>query len=157
MKKLSFLLAICFLLTNAQSQNKIELAFTAENNGQYIPIDSIIVKNLTQVGDTTLYAPDTVLVLDYLSGIGNEETHEKYIFYVSQNYPNPFNGMTVFDLNLPDKEDIIITIQDVSGRKLAHYQKILNHGNHSFAFYSAKEELYILTVTGKDKLERGQI
>jgi len=150
MKKLSFLLAACFLLITAHSQNTMELTFTAENNGQYVPLDSIIIKNLTQGGDTTLYAPDTVLVLNYVSGIGNEETNEKYSFSVSQNYPNPFNGKTVFNLNLPDKDDIMITIRDVSGREIARYQKTLNHGNHSFAFYSANEAYYLLTVTGEN-------
>ena len=55
------------LFVSAFCQNTIELTFTAENNGQHVPLDSIFIENLTQGGDTTLYAPDTVLVLDYWS------------------------------------------------------------------------------------------
>jgi hypothetical protein len=40
-------------------------------NGNHQPLDSILIQNLTQVGDTTLYPPDTVLVLDH--GIGIED------------------------------------------------------------------------------------
>jgi hypothetical protein len=32
----------------AFGQNTIELSFTADNNGQYVHMDSIYVKNLTQ-------------------------------------------------------------------------------------------------------------
>ena len=45
------------------------LTFTADNNGQHVPLNSILIENLTQGGDTTLYAPDTVLVLDYVTGM----------------------------------------------------------------------------------------
>ena len=72
----------------------MELTFTAENNGQYVPLDSIFIENLTQGGDTTLYAPDTVLVLDYITSIGDNEAIGENTFSVSQNYPNPFKGKT---------------------------------------------------------------
>ncbi len=51
----------------------MELIFTAENNGLYVPLDSIFIENLTQGGDTTLYAPDTVLMLDYITSIENNK------------------------------------------------------------------------------------
>jgi len=142
-------LALGFILSASGQKPTMELTFSAENNGQYIPLDSILIENLTQGGDTTLYAPDTVLVLDYVSGIGNNKKISENNFSVSQNYPNPFNEKTVFNLNLKDRDAITITVRDVSGREIAHYQKTLNRGNHSFAFYSAKEKLCILTVTGK--------
>jgi hypothetical protein len=52
------------------AQNTITLTFTAEVNGNHQPLDSILIQNLTQGGDTTLYPPDTLLVLDH--GIGIE-------------------------------------------------------------------------------------
>jgi len=39
------------------------LTYTAEDNGEYVQLDSIKVKNRTQDCDTVLYWPDTVLVL----------------------------------------------------------------------------------------------
>jgi hypothetical protein len=53
------------------AQTTITLTFTAEVNGIHQPLDSILIQNLSHGGDTTLYPPDTVLVLDH--GIGIED------------------------------------------------------------------------------------
>jgi len=98
------LILIIGFVTSTFGQNTLELTFTAQNNGQYVPLDSIYVENLAQGGDTTLYAPDTVLVLDYVTSIGNNETIEGNSFFVSQNYPNPFKGKTEVNVYLPEFE-----------------------------------------------------
>lgn len=149
--KAKFLLSILALglMFRAFSQNTIELTFTAENNDQYVPLDSIFIKNLTQGGDTTLYAPDTILLLDYVTGVGESEAIKENTFSVSQNYPNPFNGKTEVNLYLSEMDDIKITIRDILGRELTHYKNTLNRGNHNFAFYSGNEKYYLLTITGK--------
>ncbi len=136
------------LILNAFGQNTIELTFTAENNGQYVPLDSIFIENLTQGGDTTLYAPDTVLLF-YITGIGDNETIEENTFSLSQNYPNPFKGETKVELYLPESDNIKITIRDILGRELVQYENTLEQGNHTFSFYSGNEMYYLLTVTGK--------
>ncbi|MCD4791478.1 MAG: hypothetical protein K8R37_15900, partial [Bacteroidales bacterium] len=117
--KIKILLSILAfgLILNAFSQKPtMEFTFTAENNGQYVPMDSIIIENLTQGGDTTFYAPDTVFVLDYVTSIGNNETIHtdkfgKNTISVSQNYPNPFKEKTKVNLYLPEKDNIEITIR----------------------------------------------
>jgi len=148
-KTLLSVLALGISLSTFSQKPTMELTFTAQNQGQYVPLDSIFIENLTQGGDTILYAPDTVLVLDYVTGIGENETMERNTFAVSQNYPNPFKGKTEVNLFLPEKDDIKITIRDILGRKLAHYENTINRGNHTFAFYSGKEKYYLLTITGK--------
>ncbi len=138
------------LIVSAYSQKgTIELAFAAENNGQYIPLDSIFIENLTQGGDTTLYAPDTGLVLAYVTNISNNLFNAKNTLLISQNYPNPFKKKTEVNLYLSEKDDIKITISDILGRELTHYENTLRRGKHSFAFYSGIEKYYLLTVTGK--------
>ena len=67
----------------------MELTFTAENSGQYIPMDSILIENFRQGGDTTLYIPDTALSLQNTLRINEADFSEKP-FIISQNYPNPF-------------------------------------------------------------------
>ena len=151
-KTLLSILAFGLILNAFGQKPTMELTFTAENNGQYVPMDSIIIKNLTQGGDTTIYAPDTfdtILILDYVSSIDDNEAIWGNKFSVSQNYPNPFKGKTEFNLYLPEKENIEITIRDIMGREHAHYENILTRGNHSFAFYSGNAQYYLLTVTGK--------
>ena len=150
MKKTFSILILCvFSYMSCICQGTILLTFTAENNGQYVPLDSIFIENLTQGGDTTLYAPDTVLVLDYITSIGDNETIGENSFSVSQNYPNPFKGKTEVNLYLPEKEDIKITVRDILGRELAQYENTFKRGNHSFIFYPGNAEYYLLTVTGK--------
>lgn len=142
------LLLVLFVSTFGQKAT-MELTFTAENNGQYVPLDSILIENLTQGGDTSLYAPDTVLVLDCITSIGNNVTNGKNTFSVSQNYPNPFEGKTDVNLYLPEKGHINISVRDILGSELINYENTLNGGNHSFTFYPGNAKYYLLTVTGK--------
>jgi formylglycine-generating enzyme required for sulfatase activity len=147
-KTLLSVLALGLYISAFGQKATMELTFTAENNGQYVPLDSIFIENLTQGGDTTLYSPDTVLILDYVTSIGDKETIDKNTLSVSQNYPNPFKGKTEVNLYLPEKGHIKMTVRDIMGRKLVGYENTLNHGNHSFVFYPGNEEYYLLTVTG---------
>ncbi len=137
------------LIVSVFGQNALVLTFTAENNGQHVPLNSILIENLTQGGDTTLYAPDTVLVLDYITSIGNSETNGENTLSVSQNYPNPFKGKTEVNLYLPEKGHINISVRDILGSELINYENTLNGGNHTFAFHSGNHKYYLLTVTGK--------
>ncbi len=137
------------LTISAFGQNAtMELTFTAENSSLYVPMDSILIVNTTQGVDTMLYAPDTVLVLDYVSGIDNKTTKDGNRFSVSQNFPNPFYEKTKIDLFLPNGEKIKISIRDILGREVAYYKKDLNAGHHSFEFYPSNEKCYFLTATG---------
>ena len=145
---LILVLALGLMISAFGQKPTMEFTFTAENNGQYVPLDSIFIENLTQGGDTTLYAPDTVLSFEYNLGV-NEIDLSYNSFFISQNYPNPFKGKTTVNLYLPKKEDIKINVRDLLGRKLDQYENLLNRGNHSFVFYSGNEKYYLLTVTGK--------
>ncbi|MCD4679000.1 MAG: T9SS type A sorting domain-containing protein [Bacteroidales bacterium] len=135
------------LVVSAFSQKPImEVTFTADNNGQYIPLDSIMIKNLTQSIDTVLYSPDTIFVFDYVVGIDDIKSNKNNTISISQNYPNPFNGTTTVNLYLQDNENVNISIRDILGRELAKYDNTLEQGNHSFIFYSGKEQYYIFSA-----------
>ncbi|MGM0649921.1 MAG: hypothetical protein ACQES1_05365, partial [Bacteroidota bacterium] len=61
MKKLPLLtlsLLACVFTLNAQETS---FTFTANHTCEYAPLDSVLVENLTQGVDTTLYWNDTVL------------------------------------------------------------------------------------------------
>ena len=128
----------------------ISLTFEALHNEQDVTLDRIFIENLTQGGDTTLYAPDNILVLDnYILSIDDYESIGGNAISVSQNYPNPFKEETAINLYVPEDEYIKIDIRDILGRKLAHYENTLNQGNHFFTFYAGSEKQYLLTVSGK--------
>ncbi len=148
-KTLLSILAFVLIVSAFGQRPTMELTFTAEKNGQSIPLNSILINNLTQGVDTTLYAPDTVLMLDYNTSISDNETIEKNTLSVSQNYPNPFTDMTTINLYLPKRGSVKVIIQDIFGRVLADHESTLSFGNHFFAFYPGNEKYYLLTVTGK--------
>lgn len=142
-------IGLLFVIHTKAQNSQIELTFIAENNGQYVSLDSILIENLTQGGDTALYAPDTVLLLDFITNIDNKETSNEGAFSVSQNYPNPFKERTTFNLYLAEKQFIKITVRDILGRKLAKYDNIICKGNNVFAFCCGNEMYYLLTVEGR--------
>jgi uncharacterized protein (TIGR02145 family) len=121
------------------------LTFSAENNGQHILLNSILLENLTLGNDTTLYDPDTVVVLDYIAGISENETDRASVFTVSQNYPNPMQGKTTVNLYLPENDYVFITIRDILGKELMKWENFLNQGKHSITFFPGSENLYFLT------------
>ena len=72
---------------------------------------------------------------------------------VSQNHPNPFDDHTTINVYLPSNEITIISICDVLGREVAHYENMLNSGSHSFVFYSGMEKYYFLSVKTNDDMQ----
>jgi uncharacterized protein (TIGR02145 family) len=148
-KTLLSVLTLTITISAFSQKPTIELTFTSLYKGQYVALDSILIENLTQGGDTTLYAPDTVLVLDYITGINESRQIDEITFTVSQNYPNPFKGRTQVNLYLPEMDDIKLTVRDILGRQMAYYENTLNQGNHNFVFYSGNEKYYLLTINGK--------
>jgi len=71
-KVLLSILALGIIVSAYGQKATLELTFTAVDNATYVQLDSIIVINQTQGGNTVLYWPDTVLVLDY-QGVGITE------------------------------------------------------------------------------------
>ena len=141
-------LALGFVISAFSQRATMELTFTAVDNEQNVPLTSIFIENLILGGDTTLFAPDTVLVIDYITSIEYNKYINENSFLFSQNRPNPFKEKTEVILNVPKKEHIKMTVRDILGRELAQYENTLNSGSHSFVFYSGIEEYYLLSVTG---------
>lgn len=144
------LLTLLFLsvmgICTAQNATLI-LSFSANNIEQTVPLDSILIENLTQGGgDTTLFAPDTLLMLDYITGqYENDISGEKELF-ISQNYPNPMTGQAKVDIFLPESKVISVRIHDLVGRTLLSKSYQLNRGFHTFNIQTGAESVYFLTL-----------
>jgi len=121
----------------------MELTFTADNNGQHVPLTSILIENLTQGGDTTLYAPDTMLSISYQLGI---EDHESNAFSLSQNFPNPFVGQTSISIYLLERDHVRLRVLNLLGNEVAFLEQTLGSGYHTFSFHSGNERMYVLTA-----------
>ena len=146
-KLLFSMLALVVMVSAFGQRTTMELTFSAAYNAQAVPLDSILIENITQGGDTTLYAPDTILAI-YITSISDCPANRENGITVSQNYPNPIKDQTTINVYLPEKEMIKIHIRDMLGREVASYDKTLSMGNHTFTFYPGNEKCYLLTVCG---------
>ena len=142
-------LALALMVVDAYGQKPtLELTFTAVDNASYVQLNSIKVMNRTQGGDTVLYWPDTVLVLDYQAGIteinnGGENLH------LFQNYPNPVIDHTTLTLYLPEKGKVNLVITDILGRQVINRERMLDRGYHSFRFTPGSGEIFFFTAYWK--------
>jgi uncharacterized protein (TIGR02145 family) len=139
-------LAIFLIIGTFGQKATMTLTFTANKNVLYVPLDSILIENLTQGGDTTFYEPDTVLALNYEVGIGEDKTSGDNVFSVSQNYPNPIEGKTAVVFFLPESKNVLITVSNILGRELIRREYRLDRGSNHFTFYPDRESLYFFSA-----------
>jgi uncharacterized protein (TIGR02145 family) len=137
-------LAVSTVIAFAQRPT-MELTFTAVNNTDWLQLDSIKVMNRTQGGDTVLYYPDTILVLDFQVGVP-EASFDTDGFQVFQNYPNPVAGQTTISLFVPEKDQVSIIVTDILGRVIVQAERVLDKGKHSFRFTTRSGNLYFFTA-----------
>jgi uncharacterized protein (TIGR02145 family) len=123
----------------------MELTFTAVNSADRVQLDSIKVMNRTQGGDTTLYWPDTVLVLDYPAGITDLNSDIEG-FQVFQNYPNPVAEQTTISMYVPEKDRVRIIVSDIIGRSILKEDRVLHRGRHAFRFIPGNANMYFFTA-----------
>lgn len=144
--------AMSFLLiTSAFSQgSSIEISFTAIENEAYVQLEAIKVINRTQYDTTTLFWPDTSLVLNY--GVGTPEISSgENQFQIFQNYPNPVADQTTISLFVPEKDLVNITITDMMGRVILHTDNTLDKGIHTFRFTPGDGDLFFFTAKWRKK------
>jgi uncharacterized protein (TIGR02145 family) len=135
-----------FLIISVFSQKPtLELTFTPIDSADYVQLDNIKIMNRTQGGDTTLYWPDTVLVLDYQVGMP-ENNSDVEGFQVFQNYPNPVADQTTIFLYVPEKDIVNMIVTDMLGRVILKTDRVLDKGTHSFLFTPGEGNLYFFTA-----------
>ncbi|MBN2541668.1 T9SS type A sorting domain-containing protein [bacterium] len=99
------------------------------------------------------YPMDT---MDYFEFLNAQEVHIKYFYsddideneYTLQNYnlmvnifPNPFNFMTNIEYLLCDREEVLISVYDLSGRKVIDLENgVKESGEHSIVWNGINEE-----------------
>ena len=152
MKKWLFFFLMLFAFSFIFSQKAtISISHTVTYDSISVLPDSILITNMTQGGDTTLYGSDTTLVLDYTVGMNEYQiNHDDFI--VKPNYPNPFKEQTNFDVILPGAGHLVIKVYDVVSRELANFSASYPSGKHEFLFTGGKEGLYIINVAYNNKM-----
>jgi uncharacterized protein (TIGR02145 family) len=122
----------------------LELTFTAENNMDYVQLDSIRIMNRTQGGNTILYYPDTVVLIYYVGILDISKGDNA--FRVFQNYPNPVADQTTISLYVPDKDRVSLVVTDILGRVILQSDRVLDKGTHTFRFTPGGANLYFFTT-----------
>jgi uncharacterized protein (TIGR02145 family) len=142
MKRLYSLFLIAVLFGCTLRAQVITITFEGTLNGASIPLDSILVMNLTAGGDTTIYFPDNVLVLGStgLNEIGGQGP-------VLRNQPNPFAGATDILVSTRNSGQALLMVYDATGREVAAYYGSLAVGQHRFRFTAATPGVHVLTVS----------
>jgi len=135
------LIASLILLATGLRSQIITITFEGTVNGTSTPLDSILVMNLTQGGDTIIYFPDNELVLDGTTGIGHTDRQG----IAMQTLPNPFAGSTEVALNATSGE-LLLTIHDALGRQLAGYTANVAAGVHRFRVNCEGAGMHLLTA-----------
>ena len=154
MKKtaVAILVLLSCVVTSTAQKPSLELTFTANDSATHIQLDSIKVMNRTQGGDTVLYYPDTVLVLDYIVGVEEMDDKEGGL-QVYQNYPNPVVESTTISIYLPEKGLVRCLITDILGRIIQHYEGVLESGVHLFSYSPGGGEMSFFTVVNENSRE----
>ncbi len=148
--KILLTVTVLFLILSAIGQKAtIELTFTAINNATYVQLDSIKVMNQTQGGDTVLYWPDTVLILEYFPVGVPELNPDQERLRVFQNYPNPAVDQTIISLFIPEKDNVKMIISDILGRTIIRAERELERGYHAFRFIPGRGDIFFFTACWK--------
>ncbi len=127
----------------------LQLTFSGIDDGTYRQLDSILVQNRTQGGDTALYWPDTVLILG--GTVGLNELSAESNFRVFQNFPNPVSDMTSIPVFVPERDLVRISITDEAGRVLLKYERIVDKGMHQFSFSPSGGKLFVFNARWRDQ------
>jgi len=141
-------LTILAIVTSVLSfcQSSIELSFTAVYQEQNVPLDSILIENLTQPGEVMVYS-DTLITLEVTTGINNNEGLLLNKNFFVWNFPNPVKSSTCVEVYLSEKETIDIQIIDVTGRQIISRTNTLEKGKHTFSFYPGNKKCYLLALS----------
>jgi uncharacterized protein (TIGR02145 family) len=141
MKRFPSLVIMLLLLINSVRPQTIAITFQGTLNGTPTPLDSILVMNLTQGGDTTILFPGNTLLLVGATGAGDLTTADAAM----QGMPNPFAYST--EVTVPAKAGKLqIALQDALGREIAVHVADVAAGDHRFRVACARPGVHLLTA-----------
>ena len=141
---------ICILMTTlvgitAVFAQTVTLTFTGcDANNHFIPFNRVLIVNVSQGWQETLYYPDTIFVM---GGTGIGENAITKGFALAQNNPNPFEVITRATLTTSEAGEVTMEMSDMNGRMVAS-QKFgdIQAGVHQFILTVAAPGTYILTA-----------
>jgi hypothetical protein len=143
--KISFVLISLFLYLQTGTAQTISLTFSGLNNGKPIHLEKIEIGNIDKSCDTTLYYPDSILVLHSL-GIDDPAGNPDRLT-LFQNTPNPVTDRTFIKVFNPASGDLFVVVREIGGKPVCAYEAKLDRGYHLFEFSPGKAGIFIFSVS----------
>jgi hypothetical protein len=143
--KLSLIIPILLVICQTGNSQTISLSFSGLKNGLSVPLEKIKIENLDKSCDTTLFYPDSVMVLHAL-GIDNPAGSENRLV-VYQNSPNPVTKTTSIKIFNPSAGIASVIALDLDGKILCTCNEKLAHGYHNFEFSPGTAGTFLISVT----------
>lgn len=159
MKK-TFTFMIMVFLFAAVSAQTVVVTFTGrDTSNQYVPLNRVVVSNLTKGWQETLTWPDdTVLTMTDHTGVEDAEALRATPLRLSQNTPNPFDGTTFAILQVAERGDVSLEITDITGRIVgANNYSPLRPGIHEIRITLSSAGIYFLTARQNGRISSVKI
>ncbi|PKP21552.1 MAG: hypothetical protein CVU04_01485 [Bacteroidetes bacterium HGW-Bacteroidetes-20] len=145
MKKFILLIGMLILIVASYSQS-VTVNVYGLLNFKPVSIDSMVVTNIRTFEKITMYYPDTIL---FSSTVGIDEKYLKTHFGFEKSYTNPFLNQTQVTLNIPNPDNIKITLYDISGKLCSSFDMFCNPGIYKFNVSANLAGFYILNAQSK--------
>jgi len=147
----SILILLYTSITYLQAQDYL-ISFTG--SGASTVVSTVKVENLTQGTLLTISGSDVLHLKGAITGIENVGDNEKGKITF---YPNPMKGYTRMQFVLSEVSETIITLYDLSGRKMIQTQNLLSPGQHTYNIQGVEQGLYIVKISSGSYSYNGKL
>ena len=128
-------------MTNLMAQDYL-ITFAGE--GASNTVGSVKIENLNQGTSSMLNGADILHLKAVVTGIETAgEDGSGNIFF----YPNPMKDLTKMQFFMPETGEAVITLYDISGRKIAQKQDLLSQGKQAYQIEGIAQGLFIVMIS----------
>jgi hypothetical protein len=150
MKKYFIFLFFWFAFQIGFSQNQtIKLSFSGEDAATHngLPLENVLIRNITVGCDTTIYGDNPSLVLTVPLGISDLNFSGSEPFILFPPVPNPFNGKSRLQILLNQGGTLQLTLLDAQSKVIADYKNDFNVGSLRFEIETSVNNFLLLNVS----------
>lgn len=150
-KLYSFLTLTFISIAYLQAQDYL---ITFAGSGAATSVGTVTIENLTQGTSLTMNGSDILHLMGTVTGIEtiNNNGTGKIVFY-----PNPMADYTKMQFELPETGETVITLYDISGRKISQKSDLLYNGEHTYKIYGLESGLYYVNINSGKYFYSGKL
>jgi uncharacterized protein (TIGR02145 family) len=142
MKKFTIIIFLVTVMLRVQAQDYF---ITFAGSGDTTEVGTVLVKNITSGDSVTLDGGD-VLHLKSSLGIETQDMNQSAL----KIYPNPMAEMSMLTFIAPESGNVVISIVDLSGKKVLQISTVLFQGTQSFRISGIHQGIYLVKVRGNN-------